>query len=234
MANASNARLKDVDPAMVSAAISPSTAGHREHRRHYTTLRVAKLVSETTEALGVVRNVSAGGMMIDSHASLTVGQVVTVSLFDGHHVEATIIWQKDMTIGLQFESPVDVKDLLAGPPQAAKGKRSRLPRLKADRLAIIDFGSNQITTVRLCDLSQRGARILTDKPLAANQDVWLWLNGVKPVRGTVRWYKDGSAGIAFHELLGVKELSGLLNEPPNFGQCISDECTQSKPSAVAD
>lgn len=196
------------------AATAASHPEGRAHRRHYTTLRVAKLASGDVEGLGIVRNVSEGGMMIEARAPLDIGAPVTVSLFDGQKLDARIVWRKATALGLQFERPVTVDMLLTIPDRLENGKPPRLPRVRANRSAIMDLGHNQVTVTQIADISQRGARILTGLDLKPLQDIWLWPTGAKPMRGTVRWCRDGAAGIAFHAVLGLDDVAAWISDMP--------------------
>lgn len=207
---AASAKGEPPAPAPGAAAVVPE---NREHQRHYTIMRTAKLATGKGEGLGIVRNVSDGGMKIDVVVPPAIGEAVTVSLFDGQQIAATVIWQQGSEIGVSFAKPFDVSEVLTVPERLENGKPPRLPRLKADRETIIDAGQKQIATAKIRDVSQRGARIAVGKPLTRGQDVWLRPSGVKPVRATVRWCRDGEAGIAFHETLGVETVMAWLRDP---------------------
>ena len=112
--------------------VDGNSAERREHYRHLTVMRVAKLVNEALqiEGLGVVRNVSDGGMMIEAHIAVEVGQVIAVSLLEDRKVLGEITWKEGNAIGISFDAPVPIEDVLARPDRLGDGRKVRLPRLQ--------------------------------------------------------------------------------------------------------
>lgn len=169
-----------------------------------TVMRVAKLAVDGRESFALVRNISAGGMRIDTPHALAIGQAVTVSLFDGQQLGGTIVWRTDDSVGLRFDELAPVETLLAF--NEARNRVVRAPRVAVFLPARLRPLQGVARMVTLADLSQRGARILTDAGLKMNQHVILELEGLPALEGTVRWVGDGSAGVAFHNLIGARAL----------------------------
>lgn len=200
------------------AAVIPIEAGKplsdsRSHRRHLTIMRVAKFVCEGREGLGVVRNLSASGMKIDTYAAMEIGQPITVSLNDGQHLSGIIVWQQGDSIGIKFDRLASVAELLAIPVRAARGKNARPPRITADQTGLLRLVRKVPIKVDIADLSQRGAKILTDAKLTVHDNVTLELAGLKPLDATVRWARPGEAGLAFHNVLAIKAIMEWLSRP---------------------
>ncbi|HEV7234106.1 MAG TPA: PilZ domain-containing protein, partial [Sphingorhabdus sp.] len=139
----------------------------REQLRHRTVMRAARLSSDVhrIEALGVVRNVSEGGMMISAHCDIEVGETINVSLLDGDRVEGKIVWKDGITIGIQFSSTIAIDHLLAKPRVLSDGTRVRPPRIALNREAMIRT-DGCLADIEVCDISQRGAKIRFGKSLA--------------------------------------------------------------------
>lgn len=199
------------DARIVSIEDARRPTDNRAHQRHLTIMRVAKFVYNGREGLGVVRNLSASGMKIDAYLAIEVGQPLTVSLTDGHHLDATVIWQQDNSVGIKFDQPASVEQLLAIPVKAERGKAVRPPRVAAGHSALLRWSNAAPAKVEIADLSQRGAKILTTAPLKVNNDVSLELAGLPPLAATIRWTRPGSAGLAFHQVLSVKALMAWLS-----------------------
>ena len=178
----------------------------REHQRHLTVMRVAKLVNEDLkiEGLGVVRNVSDGGMMIEAHIAVQLGQVIAVSLLEDRRVLGEIMWKEGGTIGISFDVPVSIEDVLARPDRLGNGQKVRLPRLQVNRPGEAS-GVNGKVSVEICDISQRGAKLQSDQRFAVGEQILVTRGGQK-VRGTVKWRNAGFCGVEFHRLLPVDEL----------------------------
>ena len=58
-----------------------------------------------------LRNVSAGGAMVESDRELEVGEIVELDLGDGLRVPATVRWAHDARLGLQFSDAFDLGNL---------------------------------------------------------------------------------------------------------------------------
>ena len=181
-------------------------------------MRVAKFVCDGREGLGVVRNLSAGGMKIDAYIPMEIGQRVMVSLTDGQHLDATVIWQQDDSVGIKFDQLASVDQMLAIPLKGPGGKTVRPPRIAAARPALLRWSKMAPLSVEVGDLSQRGAKVLTQAQLAINESVSLELPGLPPIAATIRWARDGSAGLAFHEVLAVKTMMKWLAAPTSSAQ----------------
>lgn len=183
----------------------------REHSRHITVMRVARLSNQSTgvEGLGVVRNVSSGGMMIDARIATEIQHIVVVSMLDDQCVTGEVVWQDGTSIGLRFAERADVGSVLSKPARDETGKRVRLPRLTVNQTAEIKTATASYE-VALCDISQRGAKLEIAHRLLAHEQIWLSMPECRPVRGTVRWRDSGYVGVEFHRLLGVDELAQWL------------------------
>ncbi len=183
----------------------------RENSRHISIMRVARLSNQSTgaEGLGVVRNISSGGMMIDARIPTALGQIIVVSMLDDQCFTGDIVWQDGASIGLRFVQSVEVSSALSRPAYDQSGKRVRLPRLAVDRSAKVQIGDASYE-VQLCDLSQRGAKLKTTHRLLAHTQILLTIPECRPVRGTVRWRGDGFVGVEFHRFMSVDELAQWL------------------------
>lgn len=192
----------------------PRLADNRVHQRHLTIMRVAKFIYEAREGLGLVRNISSGGMRIDAYQAIPVGARLTVALSDGRDLAATVAWRQEQTIGVSFDRPASIKELLAIPVKDEHGRPARPLRIAVGRAALLRAGAAAPIGVQIADLSQRGAKILTDAPLVANRDIELEPIGLAAMPATIRWVQSGAAGLAFHRPLPVKNLMEWLASPP--------------------
>lgn len=209
----------DAEPIVSPAA--PVQLERREQERHRTVMRAARVSSRVhrVEDLGVVRNISEGGMMIDAHQNFTVGEPVAVSLLDGDRVQGEVVWKDGTTIGVKFASWMTIDHLLAKPRVDDEGKRVRPPRLYVGRKAIIRIGG-YMTDTEICDISQRGAKIRYRQNLMIDSRVQISLGTLRPISGSVKWQIDALIGIEFHRTLSPEELSTWLNQTPSEGPAI--------------
>lgn len=186
-------------------------AERRVQTRHRTVMRAARLSSNVhqVEALGLVRNISEGGMMIDAYRGFDVGECITISLLDGDRVEGNVIWKDGSTIGVQFSSEMAIDHLLAKPILLTDGKRARPPRITLQRKATIRIGG-YMADIEICDISLRGAKVRFNKTLAIDSHVQISMDELRPISGSVKWQVYQVIGLEFHRQLTMEEVSAWI------------------------
>jgi Tfp pilus assembly protein PilZ len=189
---------------------APRPPERRRNNRHLTILRVGALIHSRGRELCLIRNISAGGLMAHVYSPRRIGDEVAIELKSNQTVAGRVVWSEDANIGIEFDSPIDVSEMLAQQSRLDNGWRPRLPRVEVDRLATLRCGA-RIHAVNTRDISQGGVKVETDDPLEAGEDVVLTLEGMRPIHGVVRWCGDGLAGIAFNQLVPFHELMAWLS-----------------------
>ncbi|HET7816302.1 MAG TPA: PilZ domain-containing protein [Sphingomicrobium sp.] len=186
----------------------PAPSDRRESERQLTLFRVGSLVIGDRRELCLIKNVSAGGMMIRAYCAIEPGTRVSVELKCGEAVAGSALWVEGETIGLAFDEPVDVVGLLA---TSMQGPRPRMPRIEVDCVASIREGAT-VHRVMVRDVSQGGIKVATEKALGVGADVMVTLAGLAPVAGVVRWSESGCYGVTFNRVLPLPLLVGWLHE----------------------
>jgi hypothetical protein len=186
-------------------------ADRRQYARNIRVMRVARLtdVQLHAEGLGMVRDVSPGGMMIDAHFALEIGQVVSIALMDDQELTGEVVWKDGQTVGVHFDSEIAVEHILAKPAYTSDGSRARLPRFAICKDVRLSVDTQQITA-ELNDLSQRGAKLRCQTKFRMHGNVLIKLADHRPVRATVKWRGGDFTGVEFHRLLSVDELAQWL------------------------
>jgi len=185
----------------------------RRDPRHLTILRVGALVCEGGRELCLIRNISAGGVMAHVYSRRVEGQRVAVELKSNQRIDGEVAWVSGSNVGIQFDKPVDVTEMLSSQTMLDSGWRPRLPRVEVDRLATLRCGAC-VYGVNTRDISQGGVKIETDQPLELGAAVVLTLDKFRPLHGVVRWSDGGLAGIAFNQLIPFHDLMEWLNPNP--------------------
>jgi len=183
-------------------------ADRRDGERHMTLYRVGSILVENRRELCLIKNISAGGMMIRLYCAVTEVTPLTVELTSGQPITGRISWVRDHQAGISFDEPVDVIDILSS---AMGGPRPRMPRIETSCYATLRDGANALR-VKACDISQGGLKIKCDTILAQGADVVVTLPGLEPQRGIACWNEEGFAGIAFNRLIPLAELVGWLQD----------------------
>lgn len=186
-------------------------ADRRQHTRNMRVMRVARLAAPDlhAEGLGMVRDVSPGGMMIDAHFDLELGQTVSIALLDDQELSGTVVWKEGSMIGVSFAEELPVDQILAKPSAQPGGKRARLPRFAVQRPVQLKLDA-AVVDAMLRDVSQRGAKLQCEGKLRAHNNVLLRAEGHRAVAATIKWRAGEMLGVEFHRLLPLSELEQWL------------------------
>ena len=199
-----------VETTLYSLSDAPPSADsdRREGERHMTLYRVGSILVEDRRELCLIKNISAGGMMIRLYCSVAEGSSVTIELKSGQPIHGRVSWLRDHHAGIAFDQPIDVIDVLSS---TMDGARPRMPRIEANCHASLRDGANMLR-VRVCDISQGGVKIECETILTAGSDIIITLPGLEPQPGLACWHENGFTGITFNRLLPLAELVAWLQE----------------------
>lgn len=181
----------------------PQPHQRRTGKRHLSLLRVGTLKVASRSELCLVRNVSAGGMMVRVYSHLAEGERLTIELKQGEPLGGTVRWVEDGCIGVHFDEPVDVIRLIS---TSLEGPRPRMPRIGVDRLAWLRETDGPRVRARIADISQGGARVETASQLAVGAHVIVLVEGLAPQQAVVRWREDGCFGLTFNRIIALPDL----------------------------
>ena len=207
------ALISETSPYQVTDIDAANDADRREHNRNIKVMRVARLkdVKLHAECLGMVRDVSSGGMKIDADFPLEIGQTISVALLDDQELNGGVVWIDGKTVGVKFDQPIAVEQILARPSIKTDGRRARLPRFKVNKTVQLVYNDKPVEA-KLMDLSQRGAKLFSDSKLKMHSNLLVRLSPTQAVRASVKWQTTNMLGVEFHRLLSVEELGVWLKE----------------------
>ena len=188
------------------SASAPAPVERRDGERHLTLFRVGTIIIGDRRELCLIKNVSAGGMLIRAYSVLEAGTRVGIEMKQGETIAATVSWTREESAGIEFDSPVDVVDLLAN---SMTGPKPRMPRIEVCCIASVRQDGN-VYGMRALDISQGGMKAESERDLKVGADVVVTLPGLAPVPGVVRWKDGGSYGITFNRLLALSDLVAWL------------------------
>lgn len=199
----------------------PQPPERRTSERHIKILRVGTIVVNGRRELCLIRNISAGGVLAHVYSQLMPGQRVSIELKTSQPVTGRVVWTRSGNAGIQFDTPVDVAELLAVPQGADNGWRPRTPRVEIDRMATLRAGARTFWA-HARDISQSGVKLETDADAeqgaeaapAIGQEVVVTLEGFRPLPGVVRWVSEGRFGVSFNQLIPFGDLIDWLKAPP--------------------
>ncbi len=186
----------------------PSPPDRRDGERHLTLFRVGSLTIGERRELCLIKNISAGGMMIRAYCTIAPETRLSIELKCGEQVSGTARWVEGDVVGVAFDEPVDVVDLLA---TSMEGPRPRMPRVEVDCLAWVREGA-ETHRVNVCDVSQGGAKVSARRELGIGADVVMTLPGLPPQPAVVRWRDSSSFGITFNKVIALPSLVAWLHQ----------------------
>ncbi len=187
---------------------APKPTDRREGERHLTLFRVGSIVVGDRRELCLIKNISAGGMLIRAYSLMEPDTRVSVELKRGEPISGKVSWIRDDNAGIAFDSRVDVVALLA---DSMEGPRPRMPRIEVRCVAQVRH-DGAVFAMRACDVSQGGAKLESERTLAIGGDIVVTLPGLPPVAGVVRWRQSGCYGVTFNRLLALAELVSWLQQ----------------------
>jgi len=201
----------------------------RDGERMATTYRAARLTTIWgQQQLGIVRNVSSGGLMIETHAEIAVGDRLWIEPRACRSMWGRVRWSEGPRHGMAFDAPIPLESLLTLAQAEPQDQVARAPRITLDLKAQLRIASAW-HVVRLCDLSQSGAKFASALRLTQGEPVTLNIDGLRSVDGYVRWQRDDRIGLLFAEPISIRSLSLWIaaTKPPAGPHELSRDITAS-------
>lgn len=187
---------------------APEQPDRRQDERYVSLLRVGALIIDGRRELCLIRNISAGGMMIRPYSAVEPGTPVSVELKHGEAVNGVSQWSDKGLVGLTFDEPIDVLALLSasgGVPQP------RMPRIDLSCSATVRCDGD-VVRVRVVNISQGGICVIGNANFELNANVVVSLIGLHAAAGVVKWRDGDYYGIGFNRVYPVHELMAFLKE----------------------
>ena len=181
---------------------APAPSNRRENQRHLTLFRVGTLIVEGSRELCLIKNISAGGLMLRAYRPLKAEQRLQVELKADEPLHGAVSWVRDNQVGFVFDEHIDVVAMLSS---NMEGPRPRMPRIQTNSFVQIREGA-AMARGRTCDISQGGVKVSMDAPFAVDAEVVVLLPKLAPQPGVVRWNDGSFAGITFNRLLPLPTL----------------------------
>jgi hypothetical protein len=199
-----------VETTLYSLSDAPPAADsdRRDGERHMTLFRVGSILIDERRELCLIKNISAGGMMIRLYCHVAEGTSCIVELKSGQPIHGRIGWIREDHAGLAFDQPIDVVEILSS---SREGPRPRMPRIETHCHATLRDGAN-VLRVRACDISQGGVKVECENMLPQGADVIVTMPGLEPRPGITCWTENGYCGITFNRLIPLNELVAWLHQ----------------------
>jgi hypothetical protein len=187
---------------------TPEPEERRSGERHLSLLRVGALMIGDRRELCLIRNISAGGMLIRAYSKIAAGTRLSIELKRGEAVSGVARWTKDECVGVSFDSPIDVLAIISN---SDEGQRPRMPRIEIFCTAWVREDAT-VHRMKATNISQGGVRIDGNAILPIGADAIVTLNGLPPQPGVIRWREEASYGITFNRVIPLSDLVAWLQE----------------------
>jgi hypothetical protein len=188
-----------------------SRADRRGDERLVTIYRAARIVTaQGHEQLGIVRNVSSGGLMIETHANIAVGDRLWIEPRGCQSIWGSVRWSDAPRHGVAFDTEIQFESLLALAGEDTPNQVARSPRINVDLDARLCVAASW-HRVHLCDLSQSGAKLASTLILPDGEPVLLSIDGLRTIDAFVRWQRKDRIGLLFAEPISISILSAWIS-----------------------
>ena len=185
----------------------------RDGPRHISVLRVGRVLWDGQDQLCVVRNLSAGGLMLECLHIPAIGQRIAVELRSDKEMTGIVRWTRDNSIGVEFDQRVNVEAMLKEERSSLLRVRPRAPRfVRRAPVKLICRGDTIMGET--VDISVGGLSCRTDLPLKRGEPIVVSLEGVGATNAELRWEKGDVVGIRFEKPLPWRPFQLWLDQAP--------------------
>lgn len=196
------------------SAAPPKRPDRRQGERFLSLLQVGALVVGNRRELCLIRNISAGGMMIRPYSSIEQGTPLSVELKQGDTVSGIAQWAEDGLLGIAFDNPIDIVALLT---VAREGPRPRMPRIELDCPASLRADADAYRSHAI-NISQGGICMSINGDLRIGAHVIVSVPGLSPAGGVVKWKEGDMYGIGFNRVFPIDQLMNFLQDRERDGK----------------
>ena len=182
-----------------------SSAEQRVAPRFTLLLRSAKLVGPQGEFLCVLRDASETGVNLRLFHPLPDCGRMLLEMQNGDCHEVELVWQEDGRAGMRFVKAADIARILESPSRFSK-RPVRVNIAFEARMA----SAGEEAVVQVCDLSQQGAKVISEHHWAIAQRVRLSARGLPEVNAKVRWRRGTTYGLVFEDTFQLGDLARII------------------------
>jgi hypothetical protein len=179
----------------------------RRSIRHTTVMQVAKIrLGSGREELCLLRDISPEGMKAELYFPVEAGAHIEIELRTGHMLGGCIAWAENKLIGVAFDEAMPMSAMLAHCSFDDRMGTLRPPRINVDMRGLLKFGIEE-RGVRIGNISQAGVQVDIAQPLQTGAPCSVGMPGLALRPATIRWWREGQAGLQLNEPLDYPEFS---------------------------
>jgi hypothetical protein len=190
----------DAVNALHAAGIAPPDDEQRTEGRVQTVYRPCCLRAGPHCGVGLIRNVSHGGMMVETEIDAPLGSEIDYFQETAQWRRARVIWRDGDRVGLQ-----NIDEAVPESP-GFPYRALRIPTTLVGRMWI----RQHAIEVGIGNISHKGVLAFGVPPIEPNLLVTLSIAGREFANTSMRWWADGSAGLQFAQPMTLRGLSELI------------------------
>jgi len=200
-----NVLTHDFDQAFNDVA---EAVDRRSSSRKIAVYRVVKVSRQSGEGLARCRDISDGGMRLETSMPLSRKESLWIEISPGTEVGARVVWTSGDEYGVAFDTKIDCEQELRKAARLKWSERARSPRLQSAIPAWLktDVAS---TTTTISNISQQGMLVSHDGGFKPGVRVKVALQNGFEKEAVVRWTSDDCAGLYLLDSFSVMELGDL-------------------------
>jgi hypothetical protein len=184
---------------------------NRNGQRVMTVFKAARIGCARADDLGLIRNISTAGVMVETRLTLQVDDAIFIEIQSGNPMQGRVRWSKGGMAGIQLDRPIEIAEALRTSNAEDVVDRIRPPRFERVLDAALECnGRTWPTTTRNISLS--GAQVTTGQAviLPRNAHAMLRIAGLGTLGGVLRWQRGGSIGMRFEAPLPLRHFQQWL------------------------
>lgn len=179
----------------------------RRSIRHTAVMQVAKIrLGSGREELCLLRDISPEGMKAELYVAAEAGAHIEIELRTGHLMGGRVSWAEGRQIGVAFDEPMPMAAMLAHCSFDDRMGTLRPPRINVNMHGLLKLGIEE-RPVHIGNISQAGVQIDIAQPLQAGAPCFIGMPGLLPRAATIRWWRDGQAGLLLNEPLDYADFA---------------------------
>ena len=186
---------------------------NRSAQRVMTVYKAARIGADQGDDLGLIRNISTQGFMVETQLALREGEAIVIEIQSGSPIPGRVRWSRDGMTGIQLDHDIDIAEALRGSGAGELVDRVRPPRFDRRVDATLQGGGRHWpATTRNISLS--GVQVVTTGAvdLPRHALAMVRVDGLGALSGSLRWQQGNSIGVRFENPLPLRHFQRWLHQ----------------------
>lgn len=186
---------------------------NRSAQRVMTVYKAARIGTDHADDLGLIRNISTQGLMVETQLALREDQSVVIEIQSGNPIPGRVRWSRDGMTGIQLAQDIDIAEALRSRAAGELADRIRPPRFDRVVDATLQGGGRHWPAMTR-NISLSGVQVVTKGTvdLPRHALAMVRVEGLGPLSGSLRWQQGNSVGVRFEKPLPLRHFQRWLRQ----------------------